>query len=631
MPAKHPYHRPLAALLCAVLLSLCLPALAEDAMPYKIDVDLVNQVVTVLRNDGTDAIALQCLCSSGGRDCTPTGTYVMPEKKRASEREEWYLFRMFGSYAQYASRIFGQFMFHSLPYTRLDANYPDQQALRDFGTPVSHGCIRLRPEDAKFIAEKCLPGTVVSIHKGTERNEGLRELLRQASYSEDSGQSYNEFFGISDDPSVLGNGAYGESVRSLQLRLRDLGIYGGAITSEYTLATVKAVREAQALLGAAQTGCADGDFLAAIARPDAPSAMNVPLSSGSSGPAVRALQGNLAALRLYDGDVDSVYDVDVAEAVRLFESVYGFAADGDASPTVQKAIYYEAGHLAGSFTGLGDYSATVAERKLTLGEVSCRVGIKLRAEPSDKAEALMSLRDGDAVIGLDYGDTWSRVRKGGVTGYVMNQFMRYAAVAVPVVTYADESGQVRYTLGVADGSENPARKFEAYLASGGDLNAYDDLALHATVATGEGRSLNLRATPSADGAILTAIPGGEAVRVLLKSAEWSLVQRGDDRGYALNEYLNYWYAPREDSDADTDEVPQPAVLGDEGMEAATVQPVGGGAATVYESADEGSAVLGHLPQDTPVDVLETADGWSLIQYKGHRGYVQEGDLRFILS
>lgn len=532
--------RLLAALLCAAMLLFAPVAGAEAAaMPYRIDVDLVNQVVTVLKNDGTDEIVLRCLCSSGGHDCTPTGAYVMPEKQRKSEREEWYRVKMFGSYAQYATRIFGQFMFHSLPYTRMNVNYPDEQAIKDFGEPVSHGCIRLRVDDAKFIAENCLPGTVVSIHKMNERDEGLREMLRQSSYNAACGQSYNAFFGVSDDPTALGNGASGDAVRDLQLRLKDLGIFDGDVTGQYGMDTVNAVREAQALLGAEQTGCATADFIEAVAGPDAPTAMNVTLSEGGSGPAVRALQRDLRALRLYGGDVDGVYDIDVAEAVRAFQAIYGIEdADGVASPTLQKAVRYEAVRVTAMFADGEDYVAETASRAVTLGKVDCRAGVKLRQEPSAKSEALMSLKDGETVVGVERGDEWSKVTARGREGYVMNQFMRFATREIPVMAYAASDGATRYTLGAADASVTPARRFVQFLEGGGDINDIGDLVTPATVRTG-GQPLNLREGQDGDSAVIATIPDGTAVDALYRGGEWALVRYGEMKGYVMAKYLAF--------------------------------------------------------------------------------------------
>ena len=129
--------------------SLALRATAEEKQPYRIEVDLANQIVTVFTNDDSNSIVLQCLCSSGAKHATPTGTFTMPEKKRDTERTEWFHFRAYGGYARYASRIHKEVMFHSLLYKYPNEKYISQQSVKDFGTAVSHGCIRLRVEDAR--------------------------------------------------------------------------------------------------------------------------------------------------------------------------------------------------------------------------------------------------------------------------------------------------------------------------------------------------------------------------------------------------------------------------------------------------------------------------------------------------
>ena len=303
-------------------------ASAEDVSPYRVDVDIVNQIVTVYENRDGGAIVMQGLCSSGAEDATPLGNFKMPDKERDGEREEWFHFRAFGGYARYATRIHYDVMFHSLLYNRPSESAINEQSVRDFGYPVSHGCIRMRTEDAKFIAENCPVGTRVKIHKDNEPDEELRDLLYQSSYHAASGQSYSQFLGVPDEPGMLGRGCTGSEVRDLQMKLAALGIYDDEINEEYTLATVRAVREAQSLLGQQQTGLATLEFQQAITDTSAPAAMNVTLSHGSSGPAVRALQRYLQVLRLYDGAIDGVYDVDVTEAVTTFQDAYGFEADG---------------------------------------------------------------------------------------------------------------------------------------------------------------------------------------------------------------------------------------------------------------------------------------------------------------
>lgn len=626
----------LSRLMCAFFVVCCcavgplapFAGAAKKTMPFRIDVDLVNQIVTVYTNDDDSQIVLQCLCSSGAKDATPTGNFKMPQKERDGERQEWFHFRAFGGYARYASRIVQDIMFHSLLYSRPNVNSINKQSVEDFGKPVSHGCIRLRVEDAQFIAENCLPGTMVHIHKDNERDEELRSLLYQSSFNVTSGQNYDEFYGIPTEEGALGKGSCGKDVKDLQLRLKDLGIFNEDITGNYTLSTVRAVREAQELLGVEQTGIATADFQSAIAQADAPSSMNVTQREGNSGPAVRALQTNLQALRLYDGDIDSVFDVDVTNAVTLFQSVYGFEPDGVATPIVQKAIYYEGEHVKGIFSNQPDYQVKVTDRKFYFGKVNCHVGIKLRKEPSTKAEALMSLKNGDTVIGLEYGKEWSKVMKNEVTGYVMNSFMEYTSTSMPILEYMGPDGQVRYTIGYTSVNDNPAEKFEDYLASGGSLDDHEHLSKYATVNTGTGQPLNMRGTPSSGGDVVATIPDGTDLEVALKSSDWALVNYGGEQGYVMSQYLEYWMKPDEEASASDEDEDAVVVYEDDSTESATTMPRDGDAAPVYESNDESSPVVGSLPRDIQVDVIETVEGWSLIEYKGHRGYMHEDDLQF---
>ncbi len=614
--------------LYAMILSLLVGAFgsfgagrAEEESPYRVDVDIVNQIVTVYENRDGGAIVMQGLCSSGADDATPLGTFKMPEKKREGEREEWFHFRAFGGYARYATRIHYDVMFHSLLYNRPKESAINEQSVRDFGYPMSHGCIRMRTEDAKFIAQNCPVGTQVKIHKDNERDEELRDLLYQSSFHASQGRSYSQFLGVPDEPGMLGRGCTGSEVRDLQMKLQALGIYNEEITGEYTLATVRAVREAQSLLGQAQTGLATLEFQQAITDPAAPAAMNVTLGHGASGPAVRALQRYLQALKLYDGAIDGVYDVDVTEAVTAFQDVYGFEADGVATPIVQKAIYYESEHVKAIFVDDADYRMTTQERELFLGTVNCEVGIKLRREPSAKSESLMSLKNGDAVIGVERGDDWSKVMKNGETGYVKNRYMKFTPKTAHSLDYSLDGGEPVYSIGITDLNESPAERFTAYVEGGGSLERHEDLAERATAAA----DLDIQSAPSTSGEVLGTLPRGATARVLLHSSEWSLIEYDGLQGYIPSDAAAYQLAP-----ADGDDQPGSAdlVFEDDTTETAQANPHEGSAAPVYESADEGSRVLGTLKPDTAVNVIETVDGWSLIELQGHRGYVKEIDLKF---
>ena len=112
----------LALLLAALLMGASFgSALAASSynMPYYIEVDIANQIVTVYNtSDGT--IARQMLTSSGMNNSTPLGTFYLMENGRASERGEWTWFQQYHCFVKFATRIYQGYMFHSLPFAKKD-------------------------------------------------------------------------------------------------------------------------------------------------------------------------------------------------------------------------------------------------------------------------------------------------------------------------------------------------------------------------------------------------------------------------------------------------------------------------------------------------------------------------------
>ena len=629
-----------AALTALALLMAMVPAFdvaalaAKKKMPYRITVDLTNQIVTIYSNE-TDEVVRQMLCSSGAKDATPTGDFTMPEAERRGERQEWFHFRAFGGYARYASRIYYDVMFHSLLYNKPDMAYLNKQSVLDYGKPVSHGCIRMRWQDAKFIAENCLVGTKVRIYKSGVLDEDLRTLLYQASYTNENGMSYKEYLGIPDEEGVMGRYSEGEDVRDLQLRLRDLGLYNDNITGVYQVPTVTAVREAQAMMGMDPTGVATLEFQKAVYAADAPAAMNVKLKEGCSGPAVRSLQENLAALQLYDGAIDSVYDVDVVEAVKVFQGAYGYSIDGVATTELQKAVYYEAGRMKTLFENEGGYTLQKVDEEITMGTIDCEVGVRLRESDSTDSHKLSLLKHGDVVVVLEKGKEWSHVQKGKNAGYVKNTYVKMYDQTISSLRYVCESGSTTYIIGYTandyySGADRPADRFSDYLASGGSLDSYNDLVEYATVATGDdGLQLNLRSQPSTDSQVEAVLPNGTQVTVRQHDGDWSLVDYEDTEGYLLNQYLEFWTGGENALQASAVQVED--IDEDDEIEHAEVACDSASKAPVYEEDSADAKVLGSLKNGTQVEVLQTISGWSLIRYQDHQGYMREQDLKFLLG
>lgn len=645
------------ALLSLVLLLSSVPAFdltaSAASMPYRITVDLTNQIVTVY-STADDTIVRQMLCSTGLKGSTPRGTYYLPKKLKSDERSEWFYFSAFSCYAHYATRVYMGIMFHSIPYATKRESSISQSALAEFGRPASHGCIRLRTEDAKFIALNCLQGTQCKIYRSNKPDEDLRALLMDSSYSAESGLSYKQFLGIPDEPGVLGRYSKGTEVEDLQYRLRALGFYTGEITGEYSGETVTSVKELQETLGQEQNGATTKELQELVFSSEAPTAMNVTLTEGISGPAVRNLQQNLQALRLYNAEIDGVYDIDVVDAVKRFQQAYGTTADGIANTTVQQAIDYEANRLAAVFAESSGYTCEETTEPMALASVSSQISIRIRSKPTTKSDALGKATYGTLLVLLETQGDWARVRRGENEGFVMKKYLEKLGDATTRLDYISTDGSVRYSIGhtVSDynmGASFPSELFLDYLAGGGtteevevDVEEVTAEALvldtaFATVATSsDGVNLNLRENPSTESAVLAELPNGTHVQVLLKSAEWTLVAHQGVNGYLKNDYLSYWDGPANALETGYEPSSAPAEESAAAPEDDYSDPVyavvssESGKGDVFDVDSDDAERIGSLPNGTQITVLQTDDDWSYIDYKGNRGYMPNGELEFSL-
>lgn len=95
-------------------------------------------------------------CSPGLYEWTITGRYT------ATSREKW-LGLMGGVSGHYATLIWGDFLFHSVPYYGADNSRLKTEEYNRLGEKASAGCIRLAVSDAKWIYDNCLSGTPVRL------------------------------------------------------------------------------------------------------------------------------------------------------------------------------------------------------------------------------------------------------------------------------------------------------------------------------------------------------------------------------------------------------------------------------------------------------------------------------------
>ena len=127
----------------------------ESLTPYLIHVDL-NAQKTYIYNGNLKNWNLEktFTCSTGIKgEETPQGIYTVKEKG------QWFFSEQYNQGGKYWVQFLGDYLFHSLPYNKEKTNIVDYT----LGTPASHGCIRLKDEDSKWIYDNIPKGTKVII------------------------------------------------------------------------------------------------------------------------------------------------------------------------------------------------------------------------------------------------------------------------------------------------------------------------------------------------------------------------------------------------------------------------------------------------------------------------------------
>ena len=624
------------------------PALAEYDQPYFIDVDLTNQIVTVY-NTADGSVARQMLCSTGtvGHE-TPTGVYYLPAKDRDDERSEWYSFFALGVYAKWATRIYNGYLFHSFPCNRKNLESVSQSAVKQFGMPASHGCVRMRVEDAEFIAKNCLKGTKVTIYESGALDEDLRNLLYISSYTGEDGMTYREFLGYSETD--LGRGSSGAVVLDLQYRLSDLGYYEGEPNGAYDTKTIAAVKHLQDDLGLADNGITSEGLLQVIYSDTAPiSAGEVTLQEGKSGPVVKKLQTALATLGLYEGAIDSILDLDVTEAVKKFQQACGYEVDGVLTPELQQAIYYVVKQLEETFGADAIPQAELVTEEMQLATVDAKANIIIRSQPDTDSEALGKVYIGDTVMVVGVDGDWANIVSGKLNGYMYTKYLEKAGVEYNYILRYSGADGASYSVGATieerlNGAQDFADVFSALYTSEQFTSYASKTVEYVTVNTGsDDVRLNLRAEPSSEADILAQVPNGTDLRVLSNEGDWTKVGYEEAIGYLMSQYLNFWEGSVADQEEDEDEadatslydlavyemdveIPATVVAGT--LDGKKIKPY------LYEDANRKADKLSVLSEGAQVTIVKFIDGssddynWVQINYLGMTGYMLDLCLKY---
>jgi len=136
--------------------------LAEKKL-YHFRVNYGANVVTVYEKDenGEYTKPIKAFICSTGKSTPKSGTY------KISDRYRWRNL-IGGVNGQYAVRIVGNILFHSVPYYQMYPNTLEYEEYDKLGTSASLGCVRLCVKDAKWIYDNAQTGSTVEFYSDVD-------------------------------------------------------------------------------------------------------------------------------------------------------------------------------------------------------------------------------------------------------------------------------------------------------------------------------------------------------------------------------------------------------------------------------------------------------------------------------
>ena len=595
-----------AVLTICLLAGIPIAPAAQAAGAYWIGVDITNQITTVYRSSD-DSVVRHMLCSTGLDETpTPTGTFYMPKKAYAAERTEWYYFKEFDCYAKYATRIKGGILFHSVIYGSKSDSSLRSSSVRNLGKKASHGCIRLTVDNAKWIAKNCPAGTKVKIYYG-KKNADLKQQLT-GSYQ------------------TLTKGDSGKSVKSLQERLKECGWYNGSITGKYDSATQNAVKAFQKAQGLTADGKAGSKTQKALFSADPAVGLYTTLKQGDKNLAVEQLQRMLTELGVYAGSVDGNFDTATEQAVKDYQRAQGLSEDGIATPSLQSRMAGDSGIVK-----VPDPTPTPEPEPVAIGTVVIKTNgstLNMRAKASSSATVLAKLKNGAQVKLIEDGSTWIKIWDGVQSGYIMKKYAKVTLITfstpTPVPTLDPETTLPPWTTPEPSISPEPTVTPSPTIAPTPEPTPKIEAIGTAKVKT-SGGTLNMRATASSKGKVVTKLKNKTEVEVLAQDGSWVQIRYKGKIGYVMAKYLNVSMNGEATDAPEATAAPTAAPL-PETIGTAKVK-TNGGKLAMRKSASSSAKQVTLVPNKATVDVVSVDGKWAQVIYKGKVGYVSSAYLK----
>ncbi len=134
----------------------------DEKFPYYIRVNRAANCVTVYGkdNEGKYSIPVKAFVASCGREGEET---VTGEGYETTDKYVWRLM-VDGTYGHYATRFYGGYLFHSVPYLKDTSDTLETEEYNKLGSFASLGCVRMSVADVYWIYDNCPEGTKVDVY-----------------------------------------------------------------------------------------------------------------------------------------------------------------------------------------------------------------------------------------------------------------------------------------------------------------------------------------------------------------------------------------------------------------------------------------------------------------------------------
>ena len=235
------------------------------------------------------------------------------------------------------------------------------------------------------------------------------------------------------------------------------------------------------------------------------------------------------------------------------------------------------GYMYGDYLQVSSNGGGGSVSSDTIAYVTSRNGlnVRLRSGPGKGYSILASYAPGTKCTVLSAGSNWCRIQIGRLTGYMMTEFLTTSSIATPRPVQPEISGEQVYVtsrngqgvnLRSGPGKDYPSIGFysvgtSAVMITRGSTwsliqigNRYgymmtqfltttqqeDPYTLPATgayVVSANGKSVNLRSSPSTAGAVIKSFKVGTRLTIIARGSEWYFVQIGDYYGYMMRQFI----------------------------------------------------------------------------------------------